>query len=287
MSAERTTTARVALSECSVRVGEDEVQYLEAGSGPVVVFLHGWGLDHQAYRRVIRRIAQQGRRVLAPALPGFGGTEGLSGEDHSFGGYAQWIDRFLGAVGVAERVTVIGHSFGGGCAIQFAHDHPERIAAVVLVNSIGGSAWSDRGTVRAMSERPLWDWGLHFPGDVWPIRQATRVLPVIARDAITNLVRDPRAYLRVAGLARRADLRPQLEELRRRKVPVTVLWGNRDGIVPKESFEAMCAALGTTGTVVEGSHSWLLAHPTTFGELITNDLDVAALATGQPPRADV
>ena len=90
-----------------------------------------------------------------------------------------------------------------------------------------------------------------------------------------NLVRNPRSMLRVANLARRADLRPELEELKRRGMPVTVLWGNRDGIIPKESFEAMCVAVGAQGRVVDGSHSWLLADPDAFGEVITNDLEVA------------
>ena len=76
-------------------------------------------------------------------------------------------------------------------------------------------------------------------------------------------------------MARRADLRPELEELKRRRFPVTVIWASRDGIIPKESFEAMCTAVGTPGTVVEGSHSWLLADPGRFVEVITNDLQVA------------
>ena len=50
----------------------------------------------------------------------------------------------------------------------------------------------------------MWDWGLHFPSDVWPVRQATRVLPVLAEDLLPNLVRNPRAIVKVANLARRA-----------------------------------------------------------------------------------
>ena len=53
--------------------------------------------------------------------------------------------------------------------------------------------------------------GPHFPSDVWPIRQATRVLPVILEDALPNLVRSPGSVVRVANMARRADLRPELE----------------------------------------------------------------------------
>ena len=150
--------------------------------------------------------------------------------------------------------------------------------SLVLVNSIGGSAWRSGSTLRSIAERPLWDWGLHFPADVWPVRQATRVLPVMVEDFVPNLVRNPRAMVRVANLARRADLRAELEQLRDRGLPITILWATRDGIIPRESFEALCVASGVEGTVVEGSHSWLLADPEQFGEVITNDVRVAQAA---------
>ena len=92
------------------------------------------------------------------------------------------------------------------------------------------------------------------------------------------LLRNPRAIARVANLARRADLRTELEDLRRRSLPITILWGSRDGIIPRESFEALCVAAGVEGTVVDGSHSWLLADPQQFGEVITNNVTVAKLA---------
>ena len=57
-----------------------------------------------------------------------------------------------------------------------------------------------------------------------------------------------------------------------------VLWGTRDGIIPRESFDALCAAVGTEGKVVDGSHSWLLADPDGFGEVITNAVEVARVA---------
>jgi pimeloyl-ACP methyl ester carboxylesterase len=265
----------------SVMVDGERIRYLEKGTGQIVLFLHGWGLDHRAYIAVVERIAANGFRVLAPALPGFGGTGELHGDDHSFAGYATWVDRFVAATTErGSKIAVVGHSFGGGVAVQFAHDFPERTASLLLVNSIGGSAWHDDGVIRAMAERPLWDWGLHFPSDVWPLRQATRVLPVILTDAVSNLIRNPVAYLKVAGLARRANLTTELETLRHRQLPVTVLWGNRDGIVPRESFEAMCVALGVEGTVVEGSHSWIIGDPDVFGELMTNDMRITSMIRG-------
>lgn len=252
--------------------------YSVAGSGMPVVLLHGWGLADNTYRDVIARIASQNCRVIAPSMPGFGGTHELPKEHFSIAGYGRWVADLLRALDVDEPAVVIGHSFGGGVAIRLAHDHPQLVRSMVLVNSIGGSSWRKGSVVRSIAERPLWDWGLHFPSDVWPIRQATRVLPVMIEDFVPNLLRNPRAVVKVSGLARRADLRNELDDLRKRGLPITILWGSRDGIVPRESFEALCLAAGVEGTVVEGSHSWLLADPDQFGEVITNDVRVARLA---------
>jgi hypothetical protein len=100
----------------------------------------------------------------------------------------------------------------------------------------------------------------------------------MAEDLVPNLLRHPRAIVKVANLARRADLRGELEVLRDRGLPVSIIWGTRDGVIPRESFEALCVASGVEGTVVEGSHSWLLADPDQFGEVITNDVRVAQAA---------
>jgi surfactin synthase thioesterase subunit len=59
---------------------------------------------------------------------------------------------------------------------------------------------------------------------------------------------------------------------------VVVLWGARDGVIPRSAFDAMCTALDSTGEVIDGSHSWLLADPEQFGEVITNHVQVAQLA---------
>ena len=252
--------------------------YSMAGAGMPVVLLHGWALAQHTYRRVIEEIAEQGCMVIAPSMPGFGGSGDLKGDAFSISGYAKWVADLLDVLEIEEPAVLVGHSFGGGVAIKLAHDMPKRVRSLVLVNSIGGSAWRNGRTLRSIGERPLWDWGLHFPSDVWPVRQATRVLPVMFEDLVPNLVRNPRAIVRVANLARRADLRVELERLRDLGLPITILWGTRDGIIPRESFEALCVASGVEGTVVEGSHSWLLADPQHFGEVITNDVRVAQAA---------
>lgn len=259
-------------------VDDRPAAYGVIGHGLPVLFLHGWALGQHSYRGVVRRIAAQGCQVYHPALPGSSGTADLPDGEVSLEGYADWARRFLDAVGLDERVVLMGHSFGGGVAIRLAHDHPDAVRSLVLVNSIGGAAWRHGRRLSSLAERPLWDWGRHFPSDVWPLQQATKMVPVVLEDVLPNMLRHPRSVWRVAQIARRADLRPELEELKRRGLPVTIIWAKRDGVVPRESFDALCVAAGSEGRVVDGSHSWLLADPDRFSEIITNDLEVAKMA---------
>jgi pimeloyl-ACP methyl ester carboxylesterase len=264
----------------SVLVDGAPAFYGEAGSGPPVIFLHGWGLDHKAYKRPLSRLVAAGVRVIAPALPGFGGTAGLGGRDITIRSYGRWLYRFLVALDIDAPVLVMGHSFGGGVAIAFAFDHPDDTRGLVLVNSIGASAWTRHGSIiRSMAQRPLWDWGLHLQADLWPLGQARRVLPVIVAEVVPNLRRDPIALLRCANLARFANLTAELDALRRRGLPIVVLWGSRDRIITRASFEQMCEVLGHPDTVtMEGTHSWMIADPEAFGEVMTNVVKIAEMA---------
>ena len=264
------------LSWKTVEVDGRAAHYGEAGTGAPFVFLHGWGLGDRSYKRALNRLARLGLRVVAPSLPGFGGTADLPKDEFTLEGYARWVIAFCEAVGIHEDFYLAGHSFGGGVSIQGAHDFPDRVSYLVLVNSIGGSVWKDG--VKSLAERPLWDWGLHFPRDMLPGRQVTRVIPVIAEDVIGNLFRNPLALWRVGQIARSADLRDELEALKQRGLPVVVLWGKEDKVLPEASLEAIAEALGGEADVVDGRHSWLLADPDSFGEVMTNVIAVAEYA---------
>ncbi|MDD7939587.1 alpha/beta fold hydrolase [Actinomycetospora lutea] len=261
------------------RVDGRRAVWWTAGDGPVVLFLHGWALSPASYRAGLAQLAARGGRVVAPALPGFGGTGELPAAAHTLEGYARWVVRFLEEVGVDGPVTVVGHSFGGGVAVRLAHDSVDVVSRLVLVNSIGGAVWAagPRGD-RLMSERPWWDWGLHLQADLGSGWSASRVVPVIVSDAATNALRNPFAVWKVAELARTADLRDELEELRRRRLPVVVVWGRQDRVLPAASFAALRLALGDAVVhTVEGSHSWLISDPDAFTEVLTNVLSTSAL----------
>ncbi|MGW0041969.1 alpha/beta fold hydrolase [Rhodococcus sp. NPDC003348] len=271
------------------------VRYAVGGSGPVVLFLHGWGLGGQAYRQPLAQLVSAGIQVVAPALPGFGGTAAMSKRTRTLTEYGRWVGHFANAIRLERPVTLVGHSFGGGVAVAAAYRAPDLAERLVLVNSIGGSAWVDgRGLVQAIRDRPVWDWGLHLPADLLPRRQVTRVLPVILRDAVPNVLRNPVGVWEVARIARTANLTRELNALANRRLPIFVVWSLRDNVIPMATTMSLRAALGEPRTItVPGGHAWLMDDPRSFGEIITNvvfeapegapsigDMDADGRATG-------
>ncbi len=104
------------------------------GSGPVLVLVHGLTSSSATWKRVGSRFAER-FTVVAPDLLGHGRTAKVPG-DYSLGAHATFLRDLLLLLG-HERATLVGHSFGGGVAMQFAYQFPERCERLVLVGSGG------------------------------------------------------------------------------------------------------------------------------------------------------
>jgi pimeloyl-ACP methyl ester carboxylesterase len=258
-----------------------QVRYGVVGSGPSALFCHGWGLRPDAYVRPIAAMAAAGCRVVAPSLPGFGGTRELPADERTFAGYGAWVARFLDSVGVDDLALVAGHSMGGGVSTAFVHHQPDRVSSLLLANAIGGPTWNlFPNEVRTMVQRPFWDWGRHFGGDLLQSPRTLRLLPTLLEDFIANLVRNPLGMVRTGEFIRKADLVAEVREIAARGIPVSVAWSDRDGLVPRSAFDDLRRAAGVEGVVVEGSHAWLIADPDVFGELA-----ISALIDARPGTA--
>jgi pimeloyl-ACP methyl ester carboxylesterase len=257
------------------------VRYGVVGAGRPALFLHGWGLRPNAYARAIEAMAAAGCRVVAPCLPGFGGTRELPPDERTFAGYGAWVGRFCDAAGLDDLALVAGHSMGGGVATAFVHLDPRRVGSLLLANAIGGPTWAlFPNEVRTMVQRPFWDWGRHFGRDLLQSPRDLRLLPTLLEDFIPNLVRNPLGMVRTGEFIRRADLVAEVAEIAAAGVPVTVAWSDRDGLVPRSAFDDLRRAAGVEGVVVEGSHAWLIADPEGFGELAISALVDARSADG-------
>ncbi len=263
-----------------------EVAYGDIGEGPPAVFVHGWGLTSRTYGDAITELARAGTRVIAPALPGFGRSEPLRGS-MTWERLAWWMKQLCDHAGIEEPAFFIGHSFGGAVSTATAWYHPELVRSLTLVNSVGGAVWKPgEGELEdtPLTDRPIWDWAQHLPRE-FTNRAYRKVFPVVARDFLSNALFNLPALRRAAHLARTADLREELTELAQRGLPVTILWGDQDSVVPEAAFAATCEALGAEGDLLAGAHhSWLLADPEGFGELMTNSMTVHAMLERRAQR---
>src|ERR1051326_6956344 len=105
-----------------------------AGSGPPVVLIHGMVNSSRHWEQVALRLADR-YTVIAPDLIGHGDSAAVRG-DYSIGAHAASIRDLLAVIGV-ERATIVGHSLGGGVAMQFFYQFPQRTERLVLVSSGG------------------------------------------------------------------------------------------------------------------------------------------------------
>ncbi|MCJ7827926.1 alpha/beta hydrolase [Patescibacteria group bacterium] len=112
--------------------GLDKLFWRDFCRGKTIVLLHGWGLESQTYQPLIKQL-QKSYRVLVPDLPGFGKTP-LVSSNWGVVEYAQVVVAMLEKMEL-ERVTLIGHSFGGRLALEIGARWPEKVERLVFTGT--------------------------------------------------------------------------------------------------------------------------------------------------------
>src|SRR5262249_2614828 len=118
----------------TVSVHGRTISYLEAGEGPLLLLVHGMAGTARNWDAVIEPLALH-NPVIAPDFPGHG-ESAPGGGDYSLGSLASGLRDLMLTLG-HERATLVGHSLGGGVAMQFAYQFPEMVERLVLVSSGG------------------------------------------------------------------------------------------------------------------------------------------------------
>lgn len=154
----------------------DRVAYRDEGAGEVLLLIHGIGGSSNNWRAIIPTLSKK-YRVIAPDLLGHGQTDKPRG-DYSLGAFAVWLRDFLDALGIS-RVTVVGHSLGGGIAMQFTHQHRDYCKRLILMSSGGLGAEVNR-TLRLIT----------LPGSHFVLQLASSKPVLVARKAISTLKSD-------------------------------------------------------------------------------------------------
>jgi pimeloyl-ACP methyl ester carboxylesterase len=242
---------------------------MEAGLGDPVVFLHGWGLSPRAYAAGLLPICAGGLRLIAPSLPGFGGSAELPVRGRGLDGYARHVAALLDALPLDKPAFVVGHSFGGGVGIELARLRPDLVRSLTLVNSIGGSPGR-----RGLSRGSWLGWALGALTELHP-PDLLRLAPGVLRDLVPNLYRHPLTAGSTAVIALTASLTDEAAGLVDAGLPVLFIWSDRDRLVAPGPLREVVGAL--PAETVSGRHGWLMSSPGTFAELLRNALTVHAM----------
>ena len=178
------------LARRTIELHGHPVSYRLAGSGPVLVLIHGITSSSRTWEKVLPALAEH-HTVLAPDLLGHGESAKPSG-DYSLGAYASGVRDLMVALGLTPA-TVVGHSLGGGIAMQLAYQFPERIERLALVSS-GGLGREVNLILRAAT----------LPGSEY-------VLPLLCAPVLRDAVRTLGRAAGLVGLKPGADLQGILE----------------------------------------------------------------------------
>ena len=260
----------------------DRVAYRDEGAGEVLLLIHGMAGSSDAWRELIPRLAKS-YRVVAPDLLGHGQSTKPRG-DYSLGAFAVWLRDLLDELGIAQA-TIVGHSLGGGVAMQFIYQHPDYCERVILISS--GGLGPDVGWILRLLSAP----GAEF---VLPIIAPTPVLKAgnkIGSWFSSAGMRNPRAseiwrayssfsdkptrdaFLRT--LRSVVDYRGQavsaLNRLHvRSELPTLAIWGEDDEIIPVEhGYAAQNARPGSRLEVLPGvGHFAHVEAPTEVADII-------------------
>ena len=259
--------------EKTLSVNGIQTHYYELGSkGSTVILLHGGGTDSAvlSWGEVMEPLAQSGHRVIAPDLPGYGGTD-RPDIAYNTAFYLDFIKAFLDELKI-QKASFMGLSMGGGLSLGFTLENPERVEKLILVDSYG---------VQRKVAMHFLSWMMvKIPGIMEYTWKLERKSPAMMRWAMSNVVHDPEqispelmdelmkaANQPLAGWAFTSYQRDEvfanglktvyIDRLHEVKVPTLIIHGELDAGVPLACAEdANRRIVGSKLVVFKGAGHW-------------------------------
>ncbi|MEA2140260.1 MAG: hypothetical protein QOC91_359, partial [Solirubrobacteraceae bacterium] len=233
--------------EWQIELHGRRVIYRVAGSGPPIVLIHGMLNSSSHWRSVALSLASD-YTVIAPDLIGHGDSAAPRG-DYSLGAHAASIRDLLAAIGI-DRATIVGHSLGGGVAMQFFYQFPQRVERLVLISSGGlgrevtpslrTAALPGVAPLLALTIRPRLVGALAQAGErlrargvgagVYLQAAARALRPLQSDGARQAFLQTLRAVIDVRG--QRVSANDRLYLLGYAPTPTLIVWGERDNTIP-------------------------------------------------------
>jgi pimeloyl-ACP methyl ester carboxylesterase len=263
------------------------VSYLEAGEGPLLLLVHGMAGTARNWDSVIEPLALH-NTVVAPDFPGHGDSD-PGGGDYSLGSLASGLRDLMIALG-HDRATLVGHSLGGGVALQFTYQFPEMVERLVLVSS--GGLGPEVGAILRAAALPGADLFIRStaaPGSA-VLGRLSGALGKIGLRPNADLAEVGRAYSSLADADRRKAFLSTLHAVvdtdgqrvaaldrlyLAENLPVLIVWGERDPIIPVGHGRAAHAQLPGSRLEVfpDAGHIPMLESPGRFAAVLQRFLD--------------
>ncbi len=270
-----------------VEIHGHDLGYRMAGEGPAILLIHGIAGSSGAWREVMPALARR-YTVIAPDLLGHGQSAKPAG-DYSLGAYANVLRDLLGVLEI-PRATVVGQSFGGGVAMQFCYQNPERCARLVLVDSGGLGrevSWLLRFMALPGSEylmpiifpsfvrrpgnglgRILHSHGIRMArqGEMW--RSYASLTDATNRQ---SFIRTIRSVIDPGGQTVSAMDRLYLTQ----QVPTMIIWGGHDAIIPVSHAHEAHAAIPNSRLeiIADAGHFPHVEAPLQFLDALTDFIE--------------
>jgi pimeloyl-ACP methyl ester carboxylesterase len=287
------------------------VIYRIAGSGPPVVLIHGM-LNSSSHWQAVAQSLARDHTVIAPDLIGHGDSAAPRG-DYSLGAHAASIRDLLAAIGV-ERASIVGHSLGGGVAMQFFYQFPQRVQRLALISSGGlgrevspmlrTAALPGMSSLLSLTIHPRLLGALRGSGTrlrergigagVYLQAIARALRPLENSDARDAFLHTLRAVIDTHGQRVSATDRLGLLET----IPTLIVWGERDRTIPIEHGRRAHAAIPNSAfkAIPGAAHFPHLEEPQALSELLhaflhetrpglIEDGDWGALLAPRSPRS--
>ncbi|WLW50890.1 alpha/beta fold hydrolase [Streptomyces sp. YU58] len=254
-----------------------------AGEGPALVLIHGIGDSSRTWAELIPDLARS-HTVIAPDLLGHGSSD-KPRADYSVAAYANGVRDLLTTLGI-ESATLVGHSLGGGVAMQFAYQFPERTERLILVGA-GGVGREVNPVLRLVSlpGAHLMLSCLRLPGMRLQVGLAAHLMKLLDTDlgqdaaellTLVDALPDEtsrNAFIRTLRAV--VDWRGQVVTMLDRcylteGMPTMLLWGDRDSVVPvRHAYGAHEAMPGSRLEIFEGAgHFPFHSDPDRFVSLV-------------------
>lgn len=218
--------------------------YDEAGSGILILFIHGYPLNHRMWQPQIDALSQD-VHVIAPDLRGHGDSTPTEGV-YSMDLLAEDCARLLDTLNITQKIVLCGLSMGGYISFAFARKFPHRLAALVLTAT---RAAPDTEEGKLNRQRSI---ALAREQGIAPIIESmiARVLSPVTLQNNPDLVETVRQIMHqtslqavlgdLQGMMERIDSRPFLKQI---SVPTLIIHGQDDSLIPVEEAKAMQAAI--------------------------------------------